>query len=201
MAFIPVPDGIMAVVEFGTTTVRWSNTLWFEHADVTAAELVNLANSIMLNLETDYVPLMNSNFYIYKVTCYDMSSETGPVGVSTRTAVAGSVAESPSPINGAMVLTLYTGGRGRSSRGRLFLTGWSEESVGAVAISNVDLIDDVTEFFEGFITAMATIGYPWSVCSRYSNKAPRANGILQTILTVNVRKAELGSQRRRIDRD
>jgi hypothetical protein len=44
-------------------------------------------------------------------------------------------------------------------------------------------------------------GFDWSVCSRYSNKEPREQGVLLQINSVEVRNTFFGAQRRRIDRD
>lgn len=201
MPFIPFEDGAMAVIELGSDATAWTNTLWFKQLYPAAADYQELANYLHDWAEGVFPPAMWLNFYLRKVTVYDMQTSLGSVTVDERDPVIGAKAGTGSPISVAAVVTFRTLSRGRSARGRNYVTGFVEADTGAdevvtpalltaLAAGYTDLIDEVqleTDFY-------------WVVASHYSLGAPRAEVLPLQISSAEVRSAKFGSQRRRVDR-
>lgn len=89
------------------------------------------------------------------VTVLDMRSSTATAFDSTGSAVAGTAAGTALPDEVAAVITLRTGSRGPSGRGRVYIPGWSSTAVGpggVIAAAAVTALESwaVNSFFLGF---------------------------------------------------
>lgn len=199
MAFIPVPDCALAVIKFTQGTMEFSNTLWFKKTDFTLVEQTALANQVDYYMAT-YKSFMASNCSYVSTTVYDMRSEIAPIVVDTSNAGEGSdITDQIIPISDAVVLTLYTAVRGRSGRGRIFATGFSEASMQNQRWDST-IIANVEGWYEAIKDGVSAIGWTPVVVSRYTGGAPRESGVSYPVTTWEVRSSLPGSQRRRIDR-
>jgi hypothetical protein len=202
MAFIPFPDGVLAIFEIGGVSFNWTNTLWFKLLELQNHDYQELADYLFDWHEAEVMPELYSGWELQKVTVYDMSEEGGAVYTSTQEPASGGIAGEPSPINGAMVVTLYTDRRGRSGRGRNFVTGFVEADIGATTVSNALRITNVDAAYTTLIDDIQlNTNYFWVVASRFTGGAAREEVLPLMISNVDVRNAKLGSQRRRIDRE
>lgn len=199
MAFIPVPDCVLAVIKFTQGTMEWSNTLWFRKVDFTEADMVTLADHIDFRMAT-YKSFMASNCSYVSTTLYDMRSETAPIVIDSDNAGEGSdITDQIIPISQCVVLTLYSATRGRSGRGRIYCTGFSEASMQNQRWDST-IIANVEGWYAAIVTSATGDGFTPVVVSRYTNNAPRENGVNYPVISYEVRSSLPGSQRRRIDR-
>jgi hypothetical protein len=198
MPFIPVPGGIQAELRFLLDEQRIENTLWFQDANPGDPVVRTSIASMLITWWNSGLKTISSNqLSLVEVYVTDMSSQTG--GVTSYTVglpLTGGAIEAAAPNQCAMVVSLRTGARGRTARGRNYVAGlpnsqlvsnsWSTGYVGAIATEYNDLI-----------AAATANGTPLCVCSRYENNAPRAAGILRQVLNAVVVDPIVDSQRRR----
>jgi hypothetical protein len=98
-------------------------------------------------------------------------------------------------------MTFYSNNRGRSGRGRNYLTGFVEDDVDPVSVSNATLIQDAEAGYESLRdNVQQNTGYFWVIASKFSNGLPRAEIVGFDVATIEVRNARLGTQRRRVVR-
>lgn len=201
MAFIPVPDCALAVVNFTATDGEtFSNTFWFAYPNFSLSDQENLAAAIDSSFAGPFKSNPLSSYISYtNTTVYDMRTSTGPIVVNVTSAGAGGQSVDVAPLNVAGVVTYYTASRGRSGRGRGYFTGMPDENW-----VNGYLTTAVANGLVGLLGAMqsatALQGWDWVVVSRYTNGAPRPEGVYNAITNILMRSRKAGTQRRRIDR-
>jgi hypothetical protein len=199
MTFIAVPDGCKVTWAYTDGDTVCSNTLWYtqpgawDQADMTA-----LATAINNRLTADFDNLISEDFSGIDVKAYDMRSQDGPVSTVTST-WEGQVVGEAAPAQCAGVVTLRTGNRGRSGRGRIYIGGLSNTNITTNELSSGWVTAAIT-FLDGLVYATATAGWYWCVVSFQHNKVARDEGYAQFINSYEVRSAVLGTQRRRLPR-
>ena len=201
MAFIPFPNGALAVLEYGAPGLNWTNTLWFEDLSGPPADYQGLADYLHGWAGSNIMPNIQNSFQLQNVVVYKMDDQYGQVFNSAAAAVTGSVGDSPAPINIALVVTFYSATRGRSGRGRNYITGFAEVDVGVIDVSNPTRVSNIAAAYTSMLTGVQTgPGFAWVVASRYGLGVPRTQVLPLPVVSVEVRSATLGNQRRRIDR-
>lgn len=201
MVFIPFPDGALAILEYGDANNLWTNTLWFHDLEGGGEDYQGLANWLMDWSEDYIMPSLYTQWDIRGVTVYDTTNQSSPVYQATGTPAAGGKSGTPAPLIPALVVTFYTASRGRSSRGRNFVTGFIEDDVTAKIVNNATVVQDIEDAYTYLMNnVQQNTGFYWVVASRYSEKQPRSAVLPIQITNVTVRSATFGSQRRRVDR-
>jgi len=200
MAFIAVPNAAKAVVRFSAPQGFWTNTFWFQREDFSAANLETLSVVVGASWGAQIKAAIASQHSYVETVCYDMRAADGPIAQDSDGAgTGGDTATGAIPISAAMVLTLYTGNRGRSGRGRVYVTGfteskWTTTGYEAASISAVEAACTTMR-----LDALAE-GWTLCVCSRQINGAVRAIPFMQPVSTFEVRSGREGTQRRRVHR-
>lgn len=201
MAFQPYPNGYQAVIEYGQTALRWTNTLWFEDLNPETDNMQDLADFLFNWAATGIMPQLNNNWSLRKVTVYDMSTAIGKVVQTASAAVPGGVVGAAAAVSPALVVSFYSGARGRSGRGRNYITGFDEADVGPTEVSNPLRVTNIATTYDGLRSSVQLgPGYSWQVASRQSLGVVRPEIVGFDVLYSIVRSATLGSQRRRINR-
>lgn len=198
MAFIPTPGGVRVVLTHQMGLLSWNNILHTETSPGIDAEgLQFIANQFYDAWALSIVPQLATAVSLVSATAYSLDSVSAPIGVYVPgTIIVGEVSGDPLPPQAAVVVTLRTANRGRSGRGRIYLSGFSEaDSIGAqVAVARVSAIETGITAFRAALAAQLI---PLSVLSQFTGNAPRAAGLLQTVTAHDVRNGTFGSQRRR----
>lgn len=200
MAFIPTPNGALAVIRFAHGGFAVSNNYWFVKAgfDQTAQE--NLAGVLdALHTAELWAGAYNTDYAYVQTDVYDMRTLTGQKVTVATNARAGTVAGEILPVNLAIVVTLRTAARGRSGRGRVYLTGFGETAIadGLWGQANADFCKDYVDDI-----ADAATGQGWTMVIRSTQE----NGVVleeantRPVTTTVVRSLIPGTQRRRLDR-
>jgi hypothetical protein len=201
MAFIPYPDGARAVMVFTQGPLRWTNTLWFEDLTPASPTIQDLADYLGGWAGTQIMPNLDDSVQFQYAEVYDMSSVNGQVYLSSNAPISGGVVGDTSPLNTALVVTFYSAFRGRSGRGRNYITGFGEVDVSTNAVGNAAR---VTAIENAYINLKDNVqqqsGYYWVVASQFTNGVPRVEVLGSQVLTVSVRSNILGTQRRRVPR-
>lgn len=199
MTFIPVPGTALAELVCSLDGQRCESTLYFNKAGAwTVADLEAMATALISWWTANLAPLMSTAVTFLECKVTDLTTDTGSAFIKTpAAALAGGNSGAPGPNNVAFVVKFLTTGRGRSSRGRNYVYGFSEADVGISHMSSVLAGQFVAAYTALFAVATAQ-GVEWVVASRFHNKAPRAEGVSIPITTVSFTDLVTDSQRRRL---
>lgn len=199
MAFVPVPNTAMCEVRGTLFGQQIENTLYFEFSTPPSqADLDTLADAVGLWWRTTVMTTNLSQDYTYRETFVtDLTTATSPTAVSIVGAgTAGSIANPSMPGNVAIVVSIRTAGRGRSSRGRNFISGLPQTYCVANAYDGTEA-GQLTTAYDTLITTPPT-GWEWVVVSRFTAGAPRVTGQTIPVTSAGVVDLYLDSQRRRL---
>jgi hypothetical protein len=197
--FIPTTNCVKVDAEGVLFGQQIDNTMWFLHraGAPTIADLTDLGvrfndfweGNVVLHLSQDYA---------YKgCIVTDQSSESSPAVNVPVFGVSGTIAEDSMPGGTCLCITFLTAGRGRSSRGRNYISG----------IPKVQIIDNAVD---GLYAGNFPVGYNsmfshaindnwmWVVVSHFTAGAPRAAGLPQEVISANLSDLNVDSQRRRL---
>lgn len=200
MAFYPVGDACLVTVEYGATVYLWTNTLWFRKAGFNSADQAALTSLVAEWADTYIMPNLCSAWSRQRVRSTDMRTSTGGVQEISATGDAGGQGANPSPISVCGVVTLYTAGRGRSARGRNYVSGFDEADTDSINLSDGGIISSLETAYATLITSAAAIGWAFCIAQRFEEGERLAEGVLHTVTACTIRNSKLGSQRRRIAR-
>lgn len=199
MAFTAIPDVVRVIVRFTMGTFEFSNTFHCYKASFTLSEQTTLAAAIDLWFGTNWRPNWPTDITYLRTDAYDMRSSIAPV-VSINTGTGpGAQAADTLPLNVAMCVTLRTAGRGKSSRGRVYLAGFSESDItdgvfsGAAMTKGSSVVGSVN-------TTITNSGFQYSVVSMQTNGVPNLPPLVQPVTAWEVRNGVPATQRRRLDR-
>lgn len=200
MAFIPVQDVAMVELRMLLGNKQVENTLYFEaSAGVNESNMNALAAAVKVWWATNMVSLVSQSLALIEVYVTDLTSQTGPtVSYTTDLPITGTVTGDLMPGNVSLAVSFRTSGRGRSSRGRNYLTGFVESQVVGDVINagNTDPYQAAYEEMVGAGTLVA--GWQWVVVSRFFNNAPRTAGLSQPVTAVVVVDPFVDSMRSRL---
>lgn len=198
--FVPVPNCMQLVVEWGNSSIQWTNGFWFRKEGFVTADLQDAAEALNAVLVTDYLSAMMSAWYLRKVTAIDMTEQGAPSYIHTNGVNAGGTGGDVAPITNCLVVTLRTAKRGRAYRGRLYLAGFEQDDLNAQQLNDAGVIGDVELAMQAVLADMATAGFTWVVAHRYTGSTPLETGTSEAVTSTEVRNNYLGSQRRRTRR-
>lgn len=178
MAFIPVPETVRAAIRNVVGTTNLVNTLWFYNpGGWSVGEAENLADQLVSWWSSEVLPILNVTVVATDVTVYDMQT---PDSWFAYEAFApnetGSNPDTPASLASAMTVTFQTNRRGRSFRGRNYISGFGETQVGNKLF--VDTTRDAVDAAYGTLpTYILGTGGIHVVASLWENKAPREVGL------------------------
>ncbi len=199
MAFVPAVNVMKAAITLLWGGQRVVNVLNFlKGSTVTQADLEGLANALLTWWNTSVRPNTSSDAALQSIVTTDQSNQSAPSFTIQISPVApGGEPGGTVSNNVAVVVSLRTGFRGRSYRGRVYVPG----------IRNTHLVDQ-NHVYDAFAVALAAQYAALStveaatttthvIVSRFANKAPRATAIM-TEVTSYVTETTVDSQRRRL---
>lgn len=199
MPFIPTPDVLQYNARFACGGQQIENVFHFSYAGsdfaTAAAALFNLVQDewwllIRAGLSNQ---LTSTGSYIV-----DQSSVSGPVasfGAFTSPAGASSIFSAPN--NAAFVVTHRTAQRGRSFRGRSYISGIPADQINGSRVSSGFLSTAVSAFNNMRVEAAAAL-YPFVIVSRFTNGSPRTTGVASEVTACVAVDDAVDSQRRRL---
>lgn len=197
--YVPVPGVMQANVRFTLAGQNIENCLCFRYGENDFLTSVPIVDAFLEGFWWATLRTTLSNQLRHVETYYvDLSSVSG----FTRSQPAFAPPEGQSsifsaPNNVAICVSHRTANRGRSFRGRSFISGIPSDQQSLSRLSP-GAMATVLDSFTQLIGAANTAGYPFVVVSRYSGGVPRAIGlstpVQQSVIVDNV----LDSQRRRL---
>jgi len=198
MAFIPVPSGIQLCFNFEATGQHWQFcfTLKKSAGSVTTTDLSNVTGIASDWWTSDFKAFMTANNTLSNITATDISSQGGPQDVLTISEV-GTATGGSLPLNVAIVASLRTAKRGRSYRGRAYISGLPLTST-----NNINQLDatKITTLLGDLATLQNDLdaaGYDIVVASKQHNGVTTNPAETNEVIDI-VMDANLDSQRRRL---
>lgn len=201
MAFQPAPD--IAEVEIRQTLqgVPVENVFHFVNtlgAPWDAGTIQALANSVLAAWAAFVLTVQCTQLSLRSVLAKDLSAEIAPTFEAfPLVPVVGTLTGPPMPNQSAVVLTKRSGLTGRSSRGRVYHCGFTEDQVVGNFIADA-YADDVNEAYGEFVNATNEDDFVMVILSRYTAGALRPEGIAFNMISLGLRNNRIDSQRRRM---
>lgn len=200
MTFIPIPDGAQIISIYGDGNQQWTNTLYATKPDFTDADMLILADAVHTQFGTGIAPEIQNAWSLLAVKVYDMRTETGIIVFDSLVPVAGGKVGDKSPISVAACVTLYTAARGKSARGRNYVTGFIEADTGSERITNPVVLTNVQQAYTNLIGVLAVLGWTLSVVQRVEEGTPLLEAVAREIISALIRSDLFTHQRRRVPR-
>jgi len=197
MAFQPTPNGILAVQQMYNGADIWQNHFWFYTSDPTDTGVLQLvADTLSTASYTELQNLSDTETHLDYVRVFDMSQEGGAYRQQAGAGWSGQSSGDRLPPSLAIGVTHRTEKRGRSYRGRSYLSGFGEASMVEGEWAGA-LKTAVLAFFDSFQTDLGELGHYFSVHSGYHNGVKLTNGVLTFVLLSEVRSLIPVHQRKR----
>ena|SRR6267378_3168258 len=210
MPFVPVPNTVEIEAVYSQDGQIMENTMYFQFPSApTLAQITALADDVRVAIHDNLLPLLSTTIQLLRVIGTLLDVADGLQFISTTgLPAAGSDSSAPVPSDVSFAISLRTGRRGRSFRGRNYLAGLHRDSLG----SSINTI--TTAFANAAVAAYTDIaaagsdaGFVMGVVSRFSGftivagkkvPTPRVTGIFTPITTIEVTDFTVDSQRRRL---
>lgn len=200
MPFHATEHGARAVlVTHSNGDIVGTNHFWFRKVDYDHDDLVNLMNAfrnlvIANNGMKDYIAAaIHWSFRMVDERTYD-----GEVVLGDFSDDGEDITELYS-FNDAMVLTLYTGHRGRAYRGRIYTFGWAEDAL-TEGMYNAAAQTALGISVSAMQSAIAGVGWSWCVRTSQIDKVQHIPRFLTEVTSTAVRSAIPATQSRRAGR-
>lgn len=198
MTFIPVPNGVQLCFLFTSAAQKWQFCLTLRKSTgaPTDTDLQTAADDGQAWWTNTLKAKIAQDTTLSEVVATDLTAQGAP---QKRNVVgtAGSAAESSPPLNVAMCVGLRTAKRGRSYRGRVYLSGLRLSKVESINTYNAA---ETAALIGAFVTLAATLdGHAFDVvvASKSHNKVV-SNPAEVNEVTTFVGDYLLDSQRRRL---
>lgn len=197
--FVPVENTVQCNLIGSIAGQEIHNILYFKYdaGDPDVTEMTNLAAFLYNWWDSNIKPLLSNDYLLNMIKVVDLTTQTSPgVEYTTLLPVAGSVNVDAVTNSVAITAKFTTGYRGRSFRGRNFITGFPTS---ALANQVACTVPNATAFKDAYDELLASplSGWKWVVVSRISGGSPRSTGIATPVVMVTV-STTLQSQRRRL---
>jgi len=144
------------------------------------------------------LPFLSTEVSLQGITAYAMDAIDAPKsGTSLALPIPGGESGSIAPLNVSMVVTLDSGGRGRSARGRMYVAGFNENRVTGTRWS-ADYVTAVQGAVGTLRTGLAASGDVMIVSGKQLDGVLLTSRTARVVTTIRA-KAVVGTQRKRID--
>lgn len=200
MAFVAAPNIVMTEFRYLQDGQRTENRIMIDNlAAVDSADLTAIAVAAWNWWDGTYSPLISSIVTLREIVCTDLTVQNGiQYTYAPDTTTTGGNTGGAVPNEVSLCLSLRSGSRGRSARGRWFIAGIPKEALATTNNVSSAYANDTSSALQDFVDAIDGLGKKAVVVSYRTNNAPRVGGpvyfvISSVIVTDNV----VDSQRKR----
>lgn len=202
MPFIPAERVAEVEIRFSLDGQHCENTLYFERsATIDSDGLQALATAIETWWAAEIAPSLSANVHLVAVVATDLTSDSGPqYELTPSSPVSGGNSSPQLPNNVAWCIKFLTGFRGRSFRGRNYISGLTTGHRDTNNTITVDVANTFKTSYESLLMGGGLLpeDWLWVVLSRYHANAPRVAGVWETVISVSYTDLILDSQRKRL---
>lgn len=197
MPFIPVTGSVQVTVEgVADNQLTINDTYWQASGAVNLSGMVGLGEAVSGWVGSAFAPLLSEDWSSTRVRVVDLSSPTG-LFFETASVNTGGVAGEAAPNNVAACVSIRSANRGRSGRGRNYVPGIPNSLITLNTLDN-GFISDLLSAYTQFVGAgLFIVGWQWCVLSRFNLGAPRTEGLMQPVVSVEMVTPYVRSMRSR----
>jgi len=198
LAFIPATNGLFLCFDFSQNGQQWQFCLGFRKVagSITTGDLGDVAAAAAGWWTAHFKARLDDSVTLVKTVATDQTYEGAPSS-EVLVGTAGTLGGGTEPINAALVMSFRTLLRGRSFRGRAYISG----ATTGVVVTGVDFdatwVSDVANDFVTLAGLISALGFDQVVISRYHALAPRVTAVM-TVVDSIVTDTVINSQRRRL---
>jgi len=199
MPFVPAPNLCQVEVRALLDSQHIENRFTIDLlAPVTETNLTAATTAVFNWCQDTYFPLLPHNVTLTEVVGTDLSVVDGPqVTESPSTPTAGAIAANALPNEVTLCISLRTGNRGRSARGRSYVLALPTDEVSGNNVASA-FAALLVGAFETLRSDISTAGFAWVVASYIHDNAPRSGGPVYYIInSVLVTDLTVDSMRKR----
>jgi hypothetical protein len=198
MSFIPWPNGIQLCFDFTSAGQNWQFCLALRKSSgaPTDADLISATNEAYTKWTTPLKPTLTTGNTLRQIRATDMTVEGGPQYVRS-VSEAGTNAGDINALSNAAAVSLRTAKRGRSYRGRIYISGWEAGLLTDQVTFGSGLVTNLSNFVTGLQTALDALGMDLVVPSKQHNNVVTNPAELNEVIAVVI-DTKVDSQRRRL---
>lgn len=202
MAFQRVPDTAQIEFKYLITGVPIVNTLYAQKlGGYDAASLDALADACDLWAPTGIIANLSSDTLYVEVTCRGLDNEFDIVTTRTDSpGTAGGIVSAAAPLNVAFCVKFTAGLTGRSTRGRNYIGGLAETTLGIRSI-NTAVADAFVAAYEQLRLDIIAAGWTQVIVSRYANGAKRPEAVVFPVTDVSYTDITIDTRRSRLNNE
>lgn len=212
MAQLVIPNAAITKLTWAGGSRTWQNVIGVVATAALPTIDQALANNLMTDAAAAFVSsglnaLMPTTSQLLSVSVRDISGPNRPEFVSAGAGSAGTGTGDLLPLNVAAVATLRTAGAGRSFRGRVYLSGFTETQNDATGRTSAAVNTGIVTFLNSLNTSWTARGLRLAVLSRPRDAVtipertiPAHTGFATAVTAVLARNTKWESQRRRTGR-
>lgn len=199
MAFIPAANVAMIEIRMGLDGQRVENVVYaLRSSGWDTSSLTAMGLAIIDWWSTQAAPLYTNSQVLTEVFLTDLSTATSTaVSVVPDTATEGSLGFEPLPNNCALAISFRTASRGRSARGRNYISGIPTDNVSGNRVGG-SYMDDWISAYMNLKSTIEGETAEHVVVSRRHNKVNRTSAVMFPITTYLFVDNVIDSQRRRL---
>lgn len=200
MAFVPAAAVVQAELRFTQDAQQIENVLHFKFGapPVTVGAMEALGDAIITWWDTVMQPLTSNTISFREVYLTDLTTATSPtVTRTTGLPLLGALTEEALPNNIALCVSFRTNGRGRSSRGRNYVAGVTDNNIIGNNFASV-WADAVVQAYATLADDLLLEDWTHGVLSRILNGVDRTTGLFQPVISYLTMDYIADSQRRRL---
>lgn len=198
MAFIPVPNGVQLCFDFASSGQNWQFCLMLRKSSgaPTTTDLEDVVLAAATWWGSSLKPDLTTATTLRQIRATDMTVQGGPQHIDTINQ-AGTSASDEIGLNSPLVVSLRTQKRGRSYRGRVYISGMNIDGISNAVDVASGTASAFATIFAGLATALDALGFDVVVASRQHNGVP-TNPAEVNEVTAYIVDTHLDSQRRRL---
>jgi hypothetical protein len=198
MAFIPWPNGVQLCFDFTTGAQNWQFCLALRKSSgaPTPTDLSDLSATGEAWFTSHLDALMGTDVTLRQVRATDMTSQGAPQDIETS-GLAGTAGNTSMTNNVARVVSHRTAKRGRSYRGRSYLSGVPKGLDTSATSFTTGHATDLVNAFTSLQSTLDTIGFDIVVASTQHNGAVTNPAELNEVIAFVV-DTNFDSQRNRL---
>jgi hypothetical protein len=201
MPFVPVSNTAMFEIRGVQKDKPVENTLWFRFTPaITTTLMLTVAEALAGLWETSIMPNVSDKVTYTEVYGTDMTTNASPtITLPFPSDTTGTRTGEMLPQNNSLALSFRTAARGKTSRGRNYLIGFTNEMVVENTVIEPFLGNYLTAYAQMIGPGVFVSGAEWVVVSRRVNKAWRAEGLARPVTQILFVNDKVDSQRGRME--
>jgi len=198
LAFIPIPNGITLCFHFETEGSNWQFCLTLRKSAgaPTPTDLANITGLAETWWDVELQPLLSDMNNLVEIIATDQTSQGAPQNVNAIGTTGGDASASI-PLNAAMCISLRTAKRGRSYRGRCYVSGIPQSDYGFANFWTSGAVTDMSDAFNTLINDLDAAGFDVVVASKQHNGVVTTPAETNEVIAITI-DTFIDSQRRRL---